>query len=374
MLRPAEQTRSAIKEAPGIKEPEQEPLDPNQRITRSMKAPSQQVPRVPTAASPRVEKHIVTAEQACKKKAKQHRKRRESTRSTPSEAVPAGNTRAMKKLAAIRAAASARPAAKSTRESTKTKTAQSRLMRPTVSSRSKGKALAVRSITKKKMTARQRMDRLENEVHEAMAVMDAETGKLLNYKQLMRNPKYKKKWGISSANEFGRLANGVGGRTKNPTNTIKFIRRSEIPKDRTKDVTYGSFVCNMRPEKKEKERTRFVVGGDRINYPGEVATSTADMLVEKLLFNSVVSTKDAKFMTMDISNFYLMTPLKRPEYIRINIKDIPEEIFSEYNLREIALPNGSVHIVANRGMYGLPQSGLLANELLEKRLNKRGYR
>ena len=25
-------------------------------------------------------------------------------------------------------------------------------------------------------------------------------------------------------------------------------------------------------------------------------------------------------------------------------------------------------------MYGLPQAGLLANELLEKRLNKRGYR
>ena len=34
---------------------------------------------------------------------------------------------------------------------------------------------------------------------------------------------------------------------------------------------------------------------------------------------------------------------------------------------------GSIHIQANRGMYGLPQAGLLANELLEKRLNKRGY-
>ena len=32
-----------------------------------------------------------------------------------------------------------------------------------------------------------------------------------------------------------------------------------------------------------------------------------------------------------------------------------------------------IYIEANRGMYGLPQAGLLANELLEKRLNKRGY-
>ena len=85
----------------------------------------------------------------------------------------------------------------------------------------------------------------------------------------------------------------------------------------------------------KKNRTRFVVGGDRINYPGEVATSTADMLVVKILFNTVVSTRNAKFMTMEISNFYLMTPLKRPEYIRISIKDILEEIINEYQLRKI---------------------------------------
>ena len=206
-----------------------------------------------------------------------------------------------------------------------------------------------------------------------MAVMDAETGKLLNYRQLMRDPKYKKNWSISSANEFGRLANGVGGRIKNPTNTIKFVRRKDIPSDRRKDVTYGQFVCSVRPEKKEQNRTRFTVGGDRINYPGEVATPTADMLVAKLLFNSVVSTKGAKFMTIDISNFYLMTPLKRPEFIRMKMSDIPEEIIAEYKLNDIVTADGSIYIQANRGMYGLPQSGLLANELLEKRLNKRGY-
>ena len=63
-----------------------------------------------------------------------------------------------------------------------------------------------------------------------MAVMDAESGKLLNYQQLMKDPKYQKVWGISSANEFGRLANGVGGRIKG-TNTIKFIHKHEVPKE-----------------------------------------------------------------------------------------------------------------------------------------------
>ena len=157
------------------------------------------------------------------------------------------------------------------------------------------------------------------------------------------------------------------------TKTIEFIGEDEVPRDRKKDVTYGQFVCTERPEKTEQNRTRFVVGGDRINYPGEVATPTACMLVAKILFNSVISTKGAKFMTMDISNFYLMTPLKRAEYIKIRLSDIPDEIIKEYNLMDKVTSNGSIYIKAIRGMYGLPQAGLLANELLEKRLNKHGY-
>ena len=115
-----------------------------------------------------------------------------------------------------------------------------------------------------------------------------------------------------------------------------------MPAARRKDVTYGQFICNVRPEKKERHRTRFEIGGDRMNYPGEVATPTAEVLVAKLLFNSVVSTPGAKFMTMDISHFYLTTPLKRPEYIRINIRDIPQEIIDEYNLHQHATVDGSI--------------------------------
>ena len=51
-------------------------------------------------------------------------------------------------------------------------------------------------------------------------------------------------------------------------------------------------------------------------------------MVAKILFNSVISTKGARFITIDTSNFYLMNPLKRPEYIRIHIRDIPDEIIA----------------------------------------------
>ena len=35
--------------------------------------------------------------------------------------------------------------------------------------------------------------------------------------------------------------------------------------------------------------------------------------------------------------------------------------------------SGMVYIEVTKGMYGLPQAGLLANELLKRRLNKHGY-
>ncbi len=75
--------------------------------------------------------------------------------------------------------------------------------------------------------------------------MDADTGKLLNYRQLMRRTKYKKAWCLSLANKFGRLANGIGGRIKNPTNTIKFIYQHKVPKEQKRDIMYGQFVCTV---------------------------------------------------------------------------------------------------------------------------------
>jgi hypothetical protein len=107
------------------------------------------------------------------------------------------------------------------------------------------------------------------------------------------------------------------------------------------------------------------VGGDRINYPGKVATPTAKILVAKMLFNSVISTKGARFMTMDISNFYLMTPLHQPQFIQMTLSDIPDKVIKEYKLREKATLDSSIYIRAKRGMYSLLKSGLLANKLLE---------
>jgi hypothetical protein len=110
-----------------------------------------------------------------------------------------------------------------------------------------------------------------------------------------------------------------------------------------------------------------------VNYPGDVGTRTADLLTVKLLLNSVISTLGAKFMSLDISNFYLMAPMTRYEYVRMNLSDFPEDIIEEYKLREIATNDGTVIAECRRAIYGLPQAGILANKYLEKRLNEYGY-
>ena len=77
----------------------------------------------------------------------------------------------------------------------------------------------------------------------ANAVMCQETGNMLEYRQLLRHPKLAPDRNLSSANEFGRLTQGIGDRIKTSTNTIFFVHKHQVPADRFKDCTYGKFVC-----------------------------------------------------------------------------------------------------------------------------------
>jgi hypothetical protein len=196
----------------------------------------------------------------------------------------------------------------------------------------------------------------------ANAVICPETGKYLKHQELITKLKYKTQWMRSTANEINRLYN---------TNTIRFIRRSNIPKGR--NVTYGSFVVDIKDHKEEKERTRLTVGGDQIDYPGDKSTRSAGLTTAKILINSVISTQDSNFLVIDINDFYLNTPLERFKYMVINLASLPQETIEKYDLNELS-QDGKVYIEIQKGMYGLPQAGTLANELLQRNLAKDGYR
>jgi hypothetical protein len=200
-------------------------------------------------------------------------------------------------------------------------------------------------------------------------VIDPESGASLEYKQLKTGPD-SAKWIQAAADEIGRLTQGVKPHMKSGTETIHFIHHHDKPSDRK--ATYLRVCANYRPQKADPMRIRFTVGGDRIEYEGKVFTSTADLTTVKILLSSFLSTPDAKFMTADIKDFYLNTPMPKYEYMRIPVHTIPDVIMEQYELAPL-IHNGHVMVEIRKGMYGLPQAGLIANERLIKHLQKYGY-
>jgi hypothetical protein len=89
--------------------------------------------------------------------------------------------------------------------------------------------------------------------YRAWAVIDEETGKSMEYRDLLKDPKHRETWSRAAANEFGRLFNGVGKNADGTqrvegTNTCHWIKKSQVPKG--KRVTYARTVVAVRPEKK----------------------------------------------------------------------------------------------------------------------------
>jgi hypothetical protein len=135
---------------------------------------------------------------------------------------------------------------------------------------------------------------------------------------------------IGLSNELGRICQGIHDVSR--TNTAFFIDLTSIPKERK--ITYGKLVCDFKPDKTENHRVRLTVGGDRLDYSGDTATSTADITTFKILINSTLSTTKAKMMMMDINNYYLGTPLPTYEYLRLPLTILPQDIIEKYDLKQ----------------------------------------
>ena len=88
------------------------------------------------------------------------------------------------------------------------------------------------------------------------------------------------------------------------------------------------------------------------------------MLTVKLLLIRVISTKGAKFMSIDIKNFYLNTLMARYEYMSLKIAELPQDFIDVYKLYDKTTKDGYVYLEIRKGMYGLPQAGILAQKLL----------
>jgi hypothetical protein len=133
-------------------------------------------------------------------------------------------------------------------------------------------------------------------------------------------PQYKKEF----SNELDHRCQGI--RDIQGRNTCFFVELTNIPKDRK--ITCGKLVCDFKPNEAEKERVRLTVGGNRLDYTGEVATSTPDITTFKILVNSTLAIEVAEIM-MDIKKYYVGTYLPIYEYMRLPLLIIPEEIITK---------------------------------------------
>src|SRR5687768_907863 len=115
-----------------------------------------------------------------------------------------------------------------------------------------------------------------------------------------------------------------------------------------------------------------MVGGNLIDYPNKVSTPTADLVTAKCIINSTLSTPNARCLTANIKDFYLNTPMSCYEYMKLPVHMIPQEIMEQYKLHELAHKD-FIYIEIRKGMYGLPQAGLIAKQKLIKHLAPFGY-
>ena len=88
-----------------------------------------------------------------------------------------------------------------------------------------------------------------------------------------------------------------------------------------------------------------------ITTGGNLTTRTADLRTTKIMLNSVISTRGARYMTADAANFYLVTLMERKEYLRIAVKLIPQEFMNLYGLHD-KVKNRYVYCEIVCGMYG----------------------
>lgn len=173
-------------------------------------------------------------------------------------------------------------------------------------------------------------------------------GKKMKIQDLMNDPKTSDVWTKAMSNELGRLAKGNIHGVKY-TETIEFIKKSEVPNNR--DVTYANFILDYRPLKSEPWRVRLTVGGDKLSYDEDPGSPAASLLETKIMLNSVISDakQGARFMGLDLKDFFLATPMARPEYMRVHYKHFPDDIKERYNIDSLVAKDDYVYVKIKKG-------------------------
>ena len=132
-------------------------------------------------------------------------------------------------------------------------------------------------------------------------------------------------------------------------------------------------MCEVKPEKEERERNRLTGGGNLLDFTGNLSDPTALVTTSKHVFNSMVSTPGERCLLANIKHFYLNNALPDPKFMRILLKITPQEIIDAYNLTALVDNQGWIHIHIEKGMYGIKIAVIISNQDLVKHMAPFGY-
>ena len=111
-----------------------------------------------------------------------------------------------------------------------------------------------------------------------------------------------------------------------------------------------------------------------LDYLSDASSPTTTLTEAKILFNSVISdaNKGARFMTCDLKDHFLTSPMTKPQYMKMRWDPIPDEVKLRCNIQ--SLRHGDyVYIKIKKGMYGLKEAAILAYNKLILHLTPRRY-
>ena len=127
-----------------------------------------------------------------------------------------------------------------------------------------------------------------------------------------------------SAKASVRFSKGPRQQRVEGPNTFWLIKSADIPHDRRHEIFHSMVVCEVKSHKEDPNLTRIIVSGIQIFYPRDVGTPTGSLDLVKLIINRVLSRRKARFVSFELKNFYLQTPMDWSEYVCIKFSDIPQ--------------------------------------------------
>jgi len=160
------------------------------------------------------------------------------------------------------------------------------------------------------------------------------------------------------------------------TRTKSIVRCKHPPPH--KIAPRGNIIVKIKPPTAAKPevscRVRLTADGSRSQFEGDRSSITAEIVAVKIFLNSVVSDDDTEMITADLQDAYLSEDLPpgESEYLSLLVSHFPSDCREEFGISHLS-ETTIIYYQILKGLYGMPQAGLLYQTGLIHHLSQYGY-